>query len=94
MSDMAAINAFISGAAALALAASAVCFMRFWRRSHIRLFGLFSIAFFLLASERVVLVLVNPGDEFAAYLYLIRLAAFVVIIAAIVDQNRKGNHGK
>jgi len=33
-------------------------------------------------------VLANPQNEFAPYLYLLRLAAFAVIIAAIIHQNR------
>lgn len=90
MMDLTALNAFVSGAAALAFGAIGVCFVRFWKRSHIRLFNLFAVAFFLLAVERVVLVLVNPDNELAPYVYSIRLAAFIVIIAAIIDQNRKG----
>jgi hypothetical protein len=89
MSGMQVANAFLSGAIAFAFAMIAVCFFRFWRRSRTRLFGLFSGAFFLLAVERFVLVFSNPDNEFAFYVYSIRLAAFLVIIAAIVDQNRR-----
>ena len=93
MTDLTVINAFISGAAGLAYFAIGISFVRFWRRSRIRLFQLFAIAFFLLAIERIVLVLANPDNEFAAYVYAIRLAAFVVIIAAIINQNRNGHSG-
>jgi uncharacterized membrane protein len=83
------VNAFLSGGVAIASAMIGVCFVRYWRRSGIRLFLFFAIAFYLLTIERVVLVIVNPDNEFAPYIYLIRLAAFLVIIAAIADQNRK-----
>ena len=88
MSEPAVINAFLSGAIALGFVAIGVCFHRFWRRSRIQLFNFFALAFFLLAVERTVVVLANPQNEFAPYLYLLRLAAFAVIIAAIIHQNR------
>lgn len=89
MNEGTVINASLSGGIAVACAMIGVCFFRNWRRSGMRLFLLFAIAFYLLTIERIVLVAVNPDNESAPYVYLIRLAAFVVIIAAIVDQNRK-----
>ena len=88
MNESIIINAALSGGIAVAFGVIGVCFVRFWRSSRIKLFLLFAIAFFLLTIERVVLLLANPTNEFAPYIYMIRLAAFVVIIAAIVDQNR------
>lgn len=88
MNGSMAINAALSGGIAVAFVMIGVCFVRFWRTTRTKLFLLFAIAFFLLTIERVVLVLVNPSNEFAPYLYMIRLAAFVVIIAGIIDQNR------
>jgi uncharacterized membrane protein len=83
------INAALSGGIAVAFGIIGVCFIRFWRRSRIKLFLLFAIAFFLLTIERVVLVLVSPTNEFAPYIYAIRLTAFLTIIVAIIDQNRR-----
>ena len=88
MNENAILNAFLSGGTAVACGMISLCFVRYWRRSGIRLFLLFSIAFLLLTAERLVLVIANPDTEFVPYIYLIRLAAFLVIIAAIVDQNR------
>lgn len=84
------INSFISGGVAVAFFMIGVSFFRFWQSSRIQLFRLFSIAFFLLTIERVVLLLVRTDDESAFYIYMIRLAAFCVIIAGIIVQNRKG----
>ena len=89
MKDLAILNAFLSGAIALGFAAIALFFVSFWRRTHIRLFGLFALSFVLLTIERIVLVTVNVDDEFAPYIYLTRLTAFVVIIGAIIDHNRR-----
>jgi len=88
MKDLTILNAFVSGALALGFGAIALFFHSFWRRTKIRLFGLFSLAFVLLTIERIVLVAVNVDDEFAPYIYVIRLTAFLVIIGAIIDHNR------
>ncbi len=85
MNESIVINAALSGEIAVAFGMVCVCFSRFWRSSRIKLFLLFGIAFFLLIIERVVLLIANPGNEFVPYTYMIRLAAFVVIIAGIID---------
>ena len=90
MKEITIINAALSGGIAVAFAMIGVCFIRFWRTSRNRLFLLFGIAFFVLVFERVVLVLINPDNELAPYVYAMRLLAFSIIIAAIVDQNRTG----
>jgi hypothetical protein len=90
MKEVTIINAALSGGIAVAFAMIGVCFIRFWRSSRNRLFLLFGIAFFVLVAERVILVLVNPDNEVAPYIYSMRLVAFAIIIAAIVDQNRQG----
>jgi hypothetical protein len=74
----------ISGALIAGYVVIAAFFARFWRESRDRLFGLFCAAFILLAAQRVVTVIL-PSATFA---YTIRLAAFLLIIAAIVDKNR------
>jgi hypothetical protein len=89
MSNLQPLNAFLSGAIAMAFGAIGLCFLRFWRRSRIRLFNHFAIAFFLLSVERIVLVLISPEyKETAHYVYFIRLTAFMLIIAGIVQHNR------
>ena len=62
-------------------------FLRFWRKTRDRLFAIFAVAFWALASERVVLEIVSV-NEFRPYVYGIRLFAFGLIILAIVDKNR------
>jgi hypothetical protein len=81
---------FLSGAICMACFAIALFFFRFWRRTSDRLFLAFSGAFGLLMAERILLVSIDTSHEFAPYIYVVRLLAFAVIIAAIVDKNRKG----
>ena len=76
---------FMSGVLAMGYAVAGLCFVRFWRESRDRLFAWFAAAFILLALQRVLITFAaSAGDA----LYLLRLAAFGLIIAAIVDKNR------
>jgi hypothetical protein len=79
---------FLSGAFMLACAASALFFFRFWRKSGDRLFASLSLAFAMLAVERTVLAFVSLEFEGRHWIYLARLATFVLIIAGILDKNR------
>lgn len=62
-------------------------FLRFWRRTQDRLFLGFGIAFWLLAANWLGLAF-TAAPETRTLLYLVRLAAFVLIITSIVDKNR------
>ena len=83
------LNSFLAGAAIVSLLVIALFFIRFWRRTHDRLFLFFASAFFVLMVERIVRVMMAVEDEWAPYVYTIRLFAFVLIIVAIVDKNRR-----
>jgi hypothetical protein len=80
---------FVLGATAMGCLAAAVFFLRFWRDTHDRFFGLFALAFTAFAGNRIVLVAMDEADENRPLAYLVRLAAFVVILIAIIDKNRR-----
>ncbi len=63
-------------------------FFRFWRDTGDRLFALFALAFWLLSASWLMLAMLDPRDEARPYVYAIRLLAFLLIIAAVVDKNR------
>jgi hypothetical protein len=65
-------------------------FFRFWRQTKDRFFVFFAIAFWILTIHWLALGLTNPEQEIRVYFYLLRLAAFLLILAAIVDKNRSG----
>jgi hypothetical protein len=67
--------------------AIALFFLRFWRRTQDQLFAYFALAFFLFGIERLVIVW-SAGTESHAYIYLIRLVAFILIVVGIVSKNR------
>jgi hypothetical protein len=79
---------FISGAIMMASAVAGLFFLRFWRKTRDRLFLIFALAFWILALNRVPLLFVTE-DETRTYFYVVRLAAFLLILGAIVDKNRK-----
>jgi type II secretory pathway component PulM len=83
------VRQFFWGALAVAAVVAGLFFSSFWRASRDRLFLLFSLAFWVLAVHWTALGIVNPALETTHYLYLLRLVAFVLIIVAIVDKNRR-----
>lgn len=80
---------FAWGVLSAGSAVAGLFFLRFWRDSRERLFAGFAAAFFILALNWLVLGVVNPGDETRHHAYVLRLVAFLVLIWAIVDKNRR-----
>ncbi|HKU59897.1 MAG TPA: DUF5985 family protein [Gemmatimonadales bacterium] len=78
----------VSGAITMGYLVVGLFFLRFWRDTRDRLFLIFAVAFWILAVQRVALVLTRHMAETAAGLYLLRLFAFLLILAAIIDKNR------
>jgi hypothetical protein len=78
----------ITGATVMACLVAGLFFWKFWRREHDRLFALFALAFWIMGLNRLVAALVGPANEARTWPYVIRLAAFLIILAAIVDKNR------
>lgn len=76
---------FLGGVLASGYAIAALLFLRSWRDTRDRLFLFFSAAFFLLALQRVMLTFADLDEG----IYVIRLAAFVLILVAIADKNRR-----
>lgn len=80
---------FLSGAIVLGFIVAGLFFLRFWQRTRDSLFIAFALAFWLLALNQAVLVFSSITGEERSWLYLIRLAAFSIILASIWAKNRK-----
>lgn len=86
---------FLSGISMATFAASAIFFLKFWKVSRDRLYLMFCISCTLLSVERLVLLAVRDTDpsmgpavtEANSWVYLIRLAAFLVILVGVIDKN-------
>jgi hypothetical protein len=79
--------AFLNGVAMAASLGVGLFFLRMWRESRDRFFALFGLAFWILALNWLALLWASPAEH-RHYVYAIRLVAFVLILAAIVDKNR------
>ena len=86
---MSTLYTFISGMIACGCTIAGFFFLRFWKRTHDRLFVMFASAFWLLAFERLAhAVLYQLRGESHVAIFTLRLVAFTVIAAAIIDKNR------
>ncbi|MBB4003854.1 DUF5985 family protein [Aurantimonas endophytica] len=80
---------FMSGLIAAGFLISGLFFLRFWRRTGDFLFMAFALAFWLLALNQTLLVMSDLPYEERSWIYLLRLAAFTLIIVAIIRKNRR-----
>jgi hypothetical protein len=87
--DAAAINVFY-GAFAAGFFVVAAFFLRFYGRTKAPLLGIFSLAFALLATSYGLLGATQIPREEQSWIYLIRLAAFVLIIVGVIWTNLRG----
>src|SRR6185312_2085188 len=79
---------FVSGSIMIGCFVASLFFYRFWRRTLDRLFIWFAVAFLILGAERLVLAIAHLSEMSSPAIYIMRLVAFALIIAAIVDKNR------
>jgi 4-amino-4-deoxy-L-arabinose transferase-like glycosyltransferase len=80
-------NTFLTGSACILCLVAALLFLRFYRKTKDRLFIFFAAAFAILGINRIFFAMIDVNDEARTYLYLVRLAAFTLIIYAIIDKN-------
>ena len=82
------VKAMLAGAIMVAAWAILVFFLRFWRKTGDRLFAFFAAAFLLLGIEKTIIVVVSSDHH--SFGYFVRLFAFLLILFAILDKNRRG----
>jgi hypothetical protein len=78
---------FFSGFLAASFFVCSIFFLRFWRRTRDGLFLAFAFAFLLLALQQVLSVFLGLPEEERGWIYVLRLIAFLAIIAAIIRKN-------
>jgi hypothetical protein len=89
MSNDMALILLMSGVLCAGYAVASLFFLRFWRQSNDRLFLFFATAFALLTVQRLALAWAVHGGRETFWMYVMRLAAFLLILAGIVDKNRR-----
>ena len=80
---------FLSGALTMGFLVAGLFFLRFWKRTHDGLFIAFALACWLLGLTQALLALSNIPVEERSWLYLLRLAAFALILVSIGYKNRR-----
>ena len=86
---MATLIDFLSGAVTAGFFVAGLFFLRFWRRTHDGLFVAFALAFWLLGLTQGLLAFTDIPLEERSWLFLLRLAAFSLILTSIWRKNRK-----
>lgn len=78
---------FVAGALAMGHLVAGMFFLRFWRRAGDGLFLAFAAAFGLLATAQALQVFARGDRDWDVHVYWTRLAAFVLIILAVLLKN-------
>jgi hypothetical protein len=80
---------FLSGAITAGFLVAGFFFLRFWKRTRETLFLAFAAAFWLLGLAQALLALAAIPVEERSWLFLLRLAAFSLILVSIWRKNRR-----
>jgi len=78
---------FTAGLITMGYLVAGLFFLRFWARTHEGLFVIFASAFWLLAINQALVAVADIPREEHSWIYLLRLAAFTLIIVGIVAKN-------
>jgi len=84
---------FLWGMLTMGNLVAALLLLRFWRVSRDRLFLFFAAAFATLALNWLGLSVIDPALELRHFAYWLRFCAFLLLIAGIVDKNRRRRTG-
>jgi hypothetical protein len=82
-------TSFLQGVVAMGCAVAGLLFLRFWRDSRDRLFLHFALAFWTMGFSYTLLGLIAFATEWRVYVFALRLLAFCLIIAGILEKNRR-----
>ena len=80
---------FVSGLITMGFVVAGLFFLRYFKQTRDVLFAAFAVAFWMLAANQALLVFVQIPLEERSWFYLLRLGAFVLILAAIAAKNRR-----
>ena len=80
---------FLSGAITMGFLVAGFFFLRFWKRTRESLFLAFAAAFWLLGLAQALLTFTSIPVEERSWLFLLRLAAFSLILVSIWRKNRR-----
>jgi uncharacterized membrane protein HdeD (DUF308 family) len=82
------LEGFLLGIIVTASLTAAMFFMKFWRTSRDPLFLAFALAFLIEGVNRIAFLVIERPNEGSPAIYVVRLLAFLLILAAILRKNR------
>lgn len=83
------LNSFLAGATVMGFWLAGLFFLRFWTRTRDELFLAFTISFWLLGLSQALLAFSSVPVEERTPLYLLRVAAFTLILVAVWRKNAR-----
>jgi hypothetical protein len=82
-------NEFLMGGIGVGSFVAGLFFIRYWLHTRDRFFVYFALSFLMEAANRLAMILfLEPNEDVPGY-YVVRLVAYGLIVAAIIDKNRK-----
>jgi hypothetical protein len=82
------VNQFLMGGIAVGSLVAGLFFFRFWLHTRDRFFVFFALSFWIEAANRCAMILFSEPNEGEPGYYVVRLVAYGLILAAIIDKNR------
>lgn len=82
---------FLLGVIAISSLASGLFFLKFWRETRDSLFLAFALAFIIEGLNRTIFLFLAHPSEGSPWIYVVRLLAFLLILAAILHKNYGGS---
>ncbi|MEO6078873.1 MAG: DUF5985 family protein [Steroidobacteraceae bacterium] len=80
-------ESFLLGIIVAASLTAALFFTKFWRKTRDPLFLAFALAFMIEGLNRVGFLFLDRPNEGSPAIYVVRLLAFLLILAAILRKN-------
>ncbi len=81
------IEGFLLGVIAMASVTAGVFFLKFWRDTRDLLFLAFAVTFLVEGFNRTSVLFLADPSEGTPRIYLVRLFAFLLLLAAILKKN-------
>jgi len=83
------IDGFLLGIIVATSAVAGLYFLKFWRQTRDPLFLAFAASFLIEAANRTFFLGLEAPNRGHVVIYLVRLASYGLILAAIVNKNRR-----
>ena len=91
---MTALDGFLVGIILAASLVASIFFLKFWRATRDQLFLAFAVALALEGLTRVYTLVTADTYEGTPAIYVLRLVAYLIILAAIFRKNRRSQRDR